>query len=147
MDKALRSRLTRQTGEPRRRGMVQPVEALRAALAQDPDAIDDRVVAGEEGGQQSLVFDRDIEQPDLPDIALQLEELGRGGVAAADRQHVAALGQPLDDIAPDKPRPAEDRHPVIHARSLKARRALAKPPRPGNPGVGCSLRTNDQRVF
>ncbi len=94
------------------------LEALRAAFVEDADEVDDRVVVGDEGGQQPLVVDRQVDEPDLADIALQLEEFGGSGVAPADGQDVAALGQPLDHIAPDEPGAAEDRHPMLfHARS------------------------------
>src|SRR5207237_5393022 len=133
-NEALDPGLARQAGKTSRRGVVHPVEALRTALLQDADAVDHGVVAGEERRQQSLVVDRDVEEPDLADIALQFQELGGGGVARADGDDIAALGQPLDGVASDEPRSAEDRHPVFHARYTTARRALAKPPRPGNEG-------------
>src|SRR5207244_5500251 len=42
--------------------------------------------------------------------------------ASADGQYVAALGQPLDHIAPDEPGPAEDRRSMLfHPRSKEAR--------------------------
>src|SRR5690348_7744975 len=100
--------------------MVHGLETLAAALAKDADAVDDRVVAGQEWPQQALAVDRQVDEPDLADIALQLQELGLGGIASTDGQHVAALGQPLDHIAADEPGPAEDRNPMLlHLPPLK----------------------------
>src|SRR5205814_1514492 len=107
--------LARQTGEAGRRGVVHHIEALAAALAQDPDAIDHRVIAGENRLQQLLVVDTDVEETDLADIALELQEFGGAGVAGGDGQNNPAFREPLDDVAPDEPRPAEDRPSVTHA--------------------------------
>ena len=46
-------------------------------------------------------------------------------MAPADGQHIAALGQTLDDAAPDKSGPAEDRHPMLlHVLSRRATRII-----------------------
>ncbi len=113
MDKALDAGLAGEPGEPGRAGVVNPLKSLRPALAQDADAIDQRLVAGEERGQQPLVVDRDVQDRDLPDIAERHQKLGFLGMAAADRDHVAARGKPLDDVAADEARPAEHRGSAI----------------------------------
>src|SRR5690348_451676 len=101
--------------------MVDRLETLRAAFAQDADEVDDDVAGLDKGAQQPLVAYREIEQPDLPDIALQPDKLRAGGMAAADRHDVAALYQTFDDISPDEPGPAEDRDAVLpHIRSTSA---------------------------
>ncbi len=117
MDKALDAGLARQAGEPRRPGVVHPIEALRPALAQDADAIDQRLVASEEGRQHLLVVDCQIQRRDLPDITERHQKPGALGAAAADGDHIAARGQPLHDVAADKARPAQDRAPAISHRS------------------------------
>ncbi len=93
--------------------MVRQLESLRPAFAQDPDAVDQRVVAGEEGRQQPLVADRNVQGDDLSDIAHRLEELRFLGVTAADGDDLAAGGEPLDNISADKARPAEHRGAAI----------------------------------
>src|SRR5438132_5587905 len=93
--------------------MVRHLEGLRAALAQDADAVDERIVAGEEDRQQPLVADRNVQGCDLPDIAHRLEELRFLGIAAADGNDLAAGGEALDNVAADKARPAEHRGPAI----------------------------------
>src|SRR4029077_2936334 len=70
MDEPRYPGLAGQAGQPGRCGMMHQIEALAAAFAQDADAIDDRVVAGDKSRQQPLVVDRDVDQADLPDIAL-----------------------------------------------------------------------------
>ena len=67
--------------------MVHHLEALRAAFVKDADEVDDAIIVRDEGRQQRLVADRDVDEPDLADIALQPEELGGRGVAPADGQH------------------------------------------------------------
>src|SRR6266576_2009124 len=93
--------------------MVRQLEGLRTAFAQDPDAVDQRVVAGEEGRQQPLVADRNVQRRDLSNIAHRLEELRLLGIAAADGDDLAAGGEPLDDVAADKAGPAEHRGSAI----------------------------------
>src|SRR5438067_5840374 len=109
MDESLHAGVPRDPGEHRRAGMVDPLEGLRSALPQNADAIDQRAAAGKKGGEHDLIVDRCTDRRDLPDIAHRPQELRLLGVAAADRDHVAATGQPLDHIAADKPGPAEHR--------------------------------------
>src|SRR5439155_5405115 len=98
-----------------------PLKALRAALAQDSGEVDDGVGIGDEGGEEGLVVDPEVDQPDLADFALELEEFGARRMATADREHVAAFGQALYQIAPDKPGAAEDRHAMLsHVASRRA---------------------------
>src|SRR5712691_4730720 len=115
----------RQPRGARRPDMMHPVEALPAAFVQNADEVDDGVIVRDESRQQRLVVDSDVDEPNLANIALQFEEFGGSGAAPADGQHIAALGQPLDDIAPDEPVPAEDRRAMlIHARSKKRDRII-----------------------
>ena len=93
--------------------MVRQLEGLRPFFAQDPDAVDQRVVAGEEGRQQPLVADRNVQWGDLSDVAHRLEELCFLGVAAADGDDLAARGEPLDNVPADEARPAEHRGAAI----------------------------------
>ena len=85
--------------------MMDQVEFLRAALGEDANAVDEGVLASEEGRQQRLVVDADIDEPDLADIAFELEEFGVCRMAAAHGENLAAPGQMLDDIAADEPGP------------------------------------------
>ncbi len=87
--------------------MVHPLEGLRPGLSQNSHAVDQAVIAGEKGGQQHLVVDREVERLDLPNLAHRAEKLCLLGIAAADRDDIAASGQTLDDVAADKTRPAE----------------------------------------
>ena len=73
-------------GEQRRSRVVDPLEGLRSALAQDADAVHQRPAPGEKGGQHRLVIDRDVERLDLADIAHRPEEFCRFGIAASDRR-------------------------------------------------------------
>src|SRR5205807_974600 len=88
-----------------------------------------------------FVIDHDIERLDLSDIAHGPQELCRFGVAAADRDHVAASGQPLDDIAADKPGPAEHRgattsHVLSHVRARLRGLSIAQRSRPAKRWLG-----------
>src|SRR6516165_555325 len=112
MNKTLYPGLTGEAGKPRRATVMYQVEGLRPLFLQYAGAIDERIVAGEKGGQQLLVADRNVQRHDLPDIAQRLQELGLLGVAAADRNHIAASGESLDDVAPDEARAAEHRGPA-----------------------------------
>ena len=102
MDEAIHPGLASEAGEPGRAGMVHQLKGLGSAFPQDANAVDQRIVAGKEGGQQRLVADPDVKRHDLPDVAQRLEILGRLGVAAADGNDFAACGEPLDDISADK---------------------------------------------
>src|SRR5690349_16815286 len=107
MDKPLNSRLTRESGKQGGPGMVQPLKGLRPGLSQNSHAVHQAVVASEKGGQQHLVVDREVETLDLPNLAHRAETPCLRGIAAADRDDIAASGQTLDDVAADKTRPAE----------------------------------------
>ena len=113
MHKTLDPGLTGESGEPRRAGMMHQLESLRSAFPQDADAVDQRIVAGEESRQQRFVVDRDVERHDLSDIAQWLQELRRLGVAAANGDDLAARGEPLDDISADETRSAKHCSPAI----------------------------------
>ncbi len=54
--------------------MVGDLEALPAAFMQNSNEVDDGVVARDESLEHCLVVDRDVDEADLADIALQLEE-------------------------------------------------------------------------
>src|SRR5262245_28741857 len=113
MDKAVHPGIARKSREPSGAGMVHQLKALCATFPQDADAVDQPIVVGNEGRQQRLVADCDVQRLNLPDVAEGLEKLGRLGIAAADGDDVTARGETFDDISTDEPRPAEDRGPVI----------------------------------
>ena len=109
MDKAVDPGFSGDPRQPRRAEIMRPLEGLPAGLGENADAIDDRIAAGEERRQQPLVVDRDIDGCDLADQPKCHQEPRAFGIAAADRHDITASGEPLDDIAADKARPAEHR--------------------------------------
>src|SRR5262249_13537362 len=90
----------------------------------DANAVDERVLALDKRAQHILRrIDPDVDEPNLADIALELEELGIRRVAPADSQHLAPLGQAFDDVPPDKPRAAHDGNLVsLHGRGITTKR-------------------------
>ena len=57
MDEALDAGLARQSRQPGRRHMVQQIEALAAALMQDADQVDDRVLGARQALEHRLIAD------------------------------------------------------------------------------------------
>jgi len=102
--------------------VVDQLEGLSSAFLQDADAVDQRIVTGEKGGQHRLVADPNIHRHDLPDITQRLKVLSRLGIAAADGDDFAAGSEPLDDISADEARPTEYRSPPISHGQPPARR-------------------------
>ncbi len=113
MDKALDSGVAGQPGEPGRADMVDQLEGLPSGFLQNPDAIDQPLVAGKKGRQQLGVVQGDVQEGDLTDLAHRLQEFGGLGIAAADCDPVAAFGEPADNVAADKAGPAEHGDPLI----------------------------------
>ena len=93
--------------------MMHPLEALRATFLQNANAIDQGIVAGKKSGQQLLVVNGEVQHRDLPDIAQRQKKFGFLGTAAADGDHIAPRGKPLNNVAADEARPAQHRGPAI----------------------------------
>jgi hypothetical protein len=84
------------------------IEALAATLIEDADEIDDRVDALHRIGDRAFMTDVGADGHDLGDIAQRLQEQGFVRPAHGDAHDPALLGQPLDDVAADESRSAED---------------------------------------
>ncbi len=109
MDESFDPGFARDPCQPRRPKMMHPLEGLPTALGEDADAVDHRFAASNKSRQQLFIINREIDCRDLPDQAERHQEPGALRIAAADRDHVAASGKPLNDIAADKARPAKHR--------------------------------------
>ncbi len=108
VDEALDARRLGQPRQPRRALDVDGFEGLAAALVENADAANHGVGTGNRRHQPRLVTDAGIDERDLADIAQRAQEPGIAGVPAHHR-HDRPLGrQPLDDVAADETRAAED---------------------------------------
>ena len=75
VDKALGAGLARQPSEARRSDMVYHLETLRPAFMQNAGAVDQRIVAGDEGRSTALLADRYVEGPIWPTSPIGLRNL------------------------------------------------------------------------
>ena len=87
---------------------VDVIEAGAAAFLQDADEINDREGVVHEGCAAFGVTDIGGGDFDLPDSPHRLQKERAVGAAYADAHGVSQSGEMLDEVASEKPRPAED---------------------------------------
>ena len=74
----------------------------RPRSAEDADAANYRIGAGERRREPRLVIEAGIDERDLADIAQWAQEAGISRVAAHHRDHRPLRRQPLHDVASDE---------------------------------------------